>query len=100
MIFKIWDYLITNRELEHINLLKGEWQRLNYKTAKKLLQEGKKVRGKNWSNYEYMILDDDKKTLKFKLKNIDKFATGGSTIEGYFRDVYAYNKKSEWEIVE
>lgn len=73
---------------------------MNYKGAKKALQEGKKVRGKNWSNYEYMILDDDKKTLKFKLRNIDKFVNCGSTIEGYFRDVYAYNKKSEWEIVE
>ena len=73
---------------------------MDYKGAKKALQEGKKVRGKNWSNYEYMILDDDKKTLKFKLRNIDKFVNGGSTIEGYFRDVYAYNQKSEWEIVE
>ena len=42
-------------------------KRLNYKGAKKALQEGKKVRGKNWSNYEYMILGDDKKTLKFKI---------------------------------
>lgn len=73
---------------------------MNYKAAKKALQEGKKVRGKNWSNYEYMKLDDDKKTLKFKLKNIDKFVNGGSTIDGYFRDVYTYNKNSEWEIVE
>lgn len=73
---------------------------MNYKVAKKALQEGKKVRGKNWTNYEYMKLDDDKKTLKFKLKNIDKFATVGSTIDGYFRDVYTYNKNSEWEIVE
>ena len=75
-------------------------KRLNYKGAKKALQEGKKVRGKNWSNYEYMKLDDDKKTLKFKLKNINKFVNGGSTIEGYFRDVYTYNKNSEWETVE
>lgn len=81
-------------------MLKGEWQRLNYKGAKKALQEGKKVRGKNWSNYEYMKLDDDKKTLKFKLKNINKFVNGGSTIDGYFRDVQTYNKTSEWEIVE
>nr|WP_314532136.1 hypothetical protein [uncultured Fusobacterium sp.] len=73
---------------------------MNYKAAKKALQEGKKVRGKNWSNYEYMKLDDDKKTLKFKLKNINKFVNGGSTIDGYFRDVYTYNKNSEWEIVE
>ena len=73
---------------------------MNYKGAKKALQEGKKVRGKNWSNYEYMKLDDDKKTLKFKLKNINKFVNGGSTIEGYFRDVYTYNKNSEWETVE
>ena len=73
---------------------------LSYKGAKKALQEDKKVRGKNWSNYEYMILGDDKKTLKFKLRNIDKFVNGGSTIDGYFRDVYTYNKKSEWEIVE
>ena len=47
-----------------------------------------------------MKLDDDKKTLKFKLKNINKFVNGGSTIDGYFRDVYTYNKNSEWEIVE
>lgn len=73
---------------------------MNYKAAKKALQEGKKVRGKNWSNYEYMKLDDDKKTLKFKLKNINKFVNGGSTIDGYFRHVYTYNKNSEWEIVE
>lgn len=73
---------------------------MNYKVAKKALQEGKKVRGKNWSNYEYMKLDDDKKTLKFKLRNINKFVNGGSTIDGYFRDVYTYNKNSEWEIVE
>ena len=73
---------------------------MNYKAAKKALQEGKKVRGKNWSNYEYMKLDDDKKTLKFKLKNINKFVNGRSTIDGYFRDVYTYNKNSEWEIVE
>ena len=73
---------------------------LSYKGAKKALQEDKKVRGKNWSNYEYMILSDDKKTLKFKLRNVDKFVNGGSTIDGYFRDVYTYNKKSEWEIVE
>ena len=73
---------------------------MNYKAAKKALQEGKKVRCKNWSNYEYMKLDDDKKTLKFKLKNINKFVNGGSTIDGYFRDVYTYNKNSEWEIVE
>lgn len=73
---------------------------LSYKGAKKALQEDKKVRGKNWSNYEYMILGDDKKTLKFKLRNVDKFVNGGSTIDGYFRDVYMYNKKSEWEIVE
>lgn len=72
---------------------------MNYKAAKKALQEGKKVRGKNWANYEYMKLDDDKKTLKFKLKNINKFVNGGSTIDGYFRDVYTYNKNSEWEIV-
>lgn len=25
---------------------------------------------------------------------------GESAIDGYFRDVYTYNKKSEWEIVE
>ena len=50
---------------------------MNYKGAKKALQEGKKVRGKNWSNYEYMILDDDKKTLKFKLRKINKFVNGG-----------------------
>lgn len=75
-------------------------KRLNYKGAKKALQEGKKVRGKNWSNYEYMILGDDKKTLKFKLRKINKFVNGGSSIDGYFRDVYTYNKKSEWEIVE
>lgn len=24
---------------------------------------------------------------------------GGSAIDGYFRDVQAYNKNSEWEIV-
>lgn len=32
---------------------------MNKKEAKKLLEQGKKVRGKNWSENEYIFLDED-----------------------------------------
>lgn len=74
---------------------------MNYKEAKKAVEQGHKVKNVSWQTMEWIRLKDNKRQLEYKDLRSDKITTLTSLeFNTYFSNAGKYNKNSVWEVVE